>query len=132
MGEARDSPIEQLLQPEIRPIPHEQLVTEVKDIYVVLGMVEARCIDTDQQQSAAAQERDLAKRRELTYYEWKSLIALHKQLLDEHHDFFMASQRLLASGASSKLAAKYSMPARMWRHGITHFSRSYDTVFQNH
>ena len=43
------------------------------------------------------------------------------QLLHEHHDFFLASQHPAASPALSRLAAKYSMPARMWRHGIHAF-----------
>ena len=42
-------------------------------------------------------------------------------LLHEHHDFFLASQHPSASSALSKLAAKYSMPARVWRHGIHAF-----------
>ena len=49
------------------------------------------------------------------------MIALHKQLLYKHHDFFLASQHPSASPALSRLAAKYSMPARMWRHGIHAF-----------
>jgi hypothetical protein len=46
------------------------------------------------------------------------LIALHKTLLYEHHDFFLASQHPSASLALIRLAAKYSIPARMWRYGI--------------
>lgn len=37
------------------------------------------------------------------------------------NDFFLASQHPSASPALSRLAAKYSMPARMWRHGIHAF-----------
>lgn len=110
-----------LLQPDTRPISHEQLVVEVKGIYAGLVMVEAKCIDIDERQSAAAQEKALTKRVELKNEQWQSLIALHKQLLHEHHDFFLASQHPSASPALSKLAAKYSMPARMWRHGIHAF-----------
>lgn len=110
-----------LLQPETRPISHEQLVIEVKGIYAGLVMVEAKCIDIDERQSAAAQEKDPTKRIQLKNDQWQSLIALHKQLLHEHHDFFLASQHPSASPALSRLAAKYSMPARMWRHGIHAF-----------
>ncbi len=46
---------------------------------------------------------------------------IKKQLLHEHHDFFLASQHPSASQALSRLAAKYLMPARMWRHGIHAF-----------
>ena len=112
---------EMLLQPDTRPISHEQLVVEVKGIYAGLVMVEAKCIDIDERQSAAAQEKDPTKRVSLKDDQWQSLIALHKQLLHEHHDFFLASQHPSASPALSRLAAKYSMPARMWRHGIHAF-----------
>ncbi|MCJ1473953.1 hypothetical protein MMC13_002609 [Lambiella insularis] len=112
---------ELLLQPETRPISHDQLVVEVKGIYAGLVMVEAKCIDVDDKQSLAAQEKDPSKQSKLTPEQWQALIALHKTLLHEHHDFFLASQHPSASPALSKLAAKYSMPARMWRHGIHAF-----------
>lgn len=112
---------ELLLQPETRPISHDQLVVEVKGIYAGLVMVEAKCIDVDDKQSLAAQEKNPSKQTKLTPEQWQALIALHKTLLHEHHDFFLASQHPSASPALSRLAAKYSMPARMWRHGIHAF-----------
>ncbi|MCJ1395728.1 hypothetical protein MMC18_008614 [Xylographa bjoerkii] len=112
---------ELLLQPETRPISHDQLVVEVKGIYAGLVMVEAKCVDVDEKQSLAAQEKDPARQTKLTPEQWQALIALHKTLLHEHHDFFLASQHPSASPALSRLAAKYSMPARMWRHGIHAF-----------
>ena len=42
-----------------------------------------------------------------------ALIALHRTLLYEHHDFFLASQHPSASAALRRLATKYDMPARM-------------------
>ncbi|KAL8871102.1 MAG: hypothetical protein Q9174_002998 [Haloplaca sp. 1 TL-2023] len=110
-----------LLQPETRPISHAQLVVEVKGIYAGLVMVEAKCIEVDEKQSRAAMEKDPGKRSELKDEQWQALIALHKTLLHEHHDFFLASQHPSASPALSRLAAKYTMPARMWRHGIHAF-----------
>ena len=124
---------EMLLQPETRPISHDQLVVEVKGmfspqmlsspllqilikykgIYAGLVMVENKCIDVDTRNSA-----DDSK---LSNDQWASLIALHKQLLHEHHDFFLASQHPSASPALSRLAMKYSMPARMWKRGIQSF-----------
>lgn len=71
---------ELLLQPETRPISHEQLVVEVKGIYAGLVMVEAKCIDIDERQTAAAQEKDPSKKTELKNDQWQSLIALHKQV----------------------------------------------------
>lgn len=108
-------------QPKTRPISHDQLVVVVKDIYAGLVMVEAKCIDVDKRQAVAAQEKDPSKRVDRKDDQWQSLIALHKQLLHEHHDFFLASQHPSASSNLSKLAAKYSMPARIWRHGIHAF-----------
>lgn len=110
-----------LLQPETRPISHEQLLVEVKGIYAGLVMVEAKCIDVDEKQSQAAREKDPSRQTKLSNEQWQALIALHKTLLHEHHDFFLASQHPSASPALSRLAAKYTMPARMWRHGIHAF-----------
>ena len=112
---------ELLLQPETRPISHDQLVVEVKGIYAGLFMVEIKCIDVDDKQTQAALEKDPSRQTKLTPEQWQALIALHKTLLHEHHDFFLASQHPSASPALSRLAAKYSMPARMWRHGIHAF-----------
>ncbi|KAL8692520.1 MAG: hypothetical protein Q9218_002465 [Villophora microphyllina] len=112
--------IELLLQPETRPISHAQLAVEVKGIYAGLVMVEAKCIDVDDIQSIHAQE-PAPGRQCLNDEQWRSLIALHKTLLHEHHDFFLASQHPSASPELFKLATKYSMPARMWRHGIHAF-----------
>lgn len=110
-----------LLQPETRPISHDQLVVEVKGIYAGLVMVESKCADVDEKQSRAAREKDLSRRTALNNEQWQALIHLHRTLLHEHHDFFLASQHPSASPALSRLAAKYSMPARMWRHGIHSF-----------
>ena len=110
-----------LLQPETRPISHDQLVVEVKGIYAGLVMLEAKCIDVDEKQYIIAQEKSSFRQTSLSNEQWQALIILHKTLLHEHHDFFLASQHPSASPALSRLAAKYSMPARMWRHGIHAF-----------
>lgn len=105
-----------ILQPETRPIAQEQLVAEVKGIYAGLVMVESKCIEVD-----TAQAANTAPDHQLSHEQWQALIALHRTLLHEHHDFFLASQHPAASQALRRLAAKYSMPARMWRHGIHSF-----------
>ena len=110
-----------LRQPETRPISHDQLVVEVKGIYAGLVMVEAKCIEVDERQKVWALDKEHARKNPVTSDQWRSLIALHKQLLHEHHDFFLASQHPSASNNLSRLAAKYIMPARMWRHGIHGF-----------
>ncbi|TRX98621.1 hypothetical protein FHL15_000695 [Xylaria flabelliformis] len=101
-------------QPETRPISQEQLVAEVKGIYAGLMMVESKCIEVDNAQSSQSDTK-------LNNEQWQALIALHRTLLHEHHDFFLASQHPSASQALKRLASKYAMPARMWRHGIHSF-----------
>jgi Est1 DNA/RNA binding domain len=82
-------------------------------IYAGLVMVEKKCVEIDQQQAATTNK--------LTNEQWQALIALHRTLLHEHHDFFLASQHPSSSPALKRLATKYAMPARMWRHGIHSF-----------
>ncbi|UPX21243.1 uncharacterized protein EKO05_0011436 [Ascochyta rabiei] len=106
-----------LLQPDSRPISQEQLASEVKSIYAGLTMVETKCIHVDRAQAAAATQDD----QQLAPDHWQALIALHRTLLHEHHDFFLASQHPSASLALRRLAGKYTMPARMWKHGIHSF-----------
>jgi len=103
-------------QPETRPISQEQLVAEVKGIYAGLIMVETKCIEVDNAQNAQTDPNN-----KLSNEQWQALIALHRTLLHEHHDFFLASQHPSAAPALRRLATKYAMPARMWRHGIHSF-----------
>ncbi|TGO65625.1 hypothetical protein BOTNAR_0076g00190 [Botryotinia narcissicola] len=109
-----------ILQPETRPISQEQLVAEVKGIYAGLVMVEAKCIEVDNKQATLVQGNPPTQPK-LNNEQWQALIALHRTLLHEHHDFFLASQHPSASPALRRLASKYAMPARMWRHGIHSF-----------
>ncbi|KAK5344596.1 hypothetical protein LTR61_011635, partial [Exophiala xenobiotica] len=83
------------LQPETRPISQEQLVNEVKGIYAGLIMVEKKCVEICQQQSQTTTK--------LSNEQWQALIALHRTLLHEHHDFFLASQHPTASPALRRL-----------------------------
>ncbi|KAI9172344.1 SMG-like protein 1 [Paramyrothecium foliicola] len=103
-------------EPETRPISQDQLINEVKGIYAGLVMVESKCIEVDNAQSSNT-DAD----HKLSNEQWQALIALHRTLLHEHHDFFLASQHPSASPALRRLASKYAMPARMWRHGIHSF-----------
>ena len=112
-----DTPIELIKQPETRPISQEQLVAEVKGIYAGLVMVENKCIEVDNAQNNQTDPNG----SKLNNEQWQALIALHRTLLQEHHDFFLASQHPSASLALRRLASKYAMPARMWRHGIHSF-----------
>ncbi|ERS99982.1 hypothetical protein HMPREF1624_03352 [Sporothrix schenckii ATCC 58251] len=103
------------LQPKTRPITLTQLVNEVKGIYVGLAMVESKCIEIDSESSAI----DLQVK--LDDGQWQALLNLHRTLLHEHHDFMLASQHPSASPALRRVAQKYAIPARMWRHGIHSF-----------
>ncbi|KAF8467428.1 hypothetical protein BDZ91DRAFT_793776 [Kalaharituber pfeilii] len=118
-----DPRLQMVRQPETRPISGDQLLSEVKGIYAGLVMVEAKCVEVDGKQAAQAKamEQEGLKPPKLTNEQWQALIALHRTLLHEHHDFFLASQHPSASAALRRLAAKYAMPARMWRHGIHSF-----------
>ncbi|KDB20681.1 hypothetical protein H109_07362 [Trichophyton interdigitale MR816] len=101
------------LQPETRQIAEDQLIVEVQGIYSGLVVVEKKCVEIDTQQ--------LNSRTELSNDQWKALIAIHRTLLHEHHDFFLASQHPSATERLRKLATEYGMPARMWRHGVHSF-----------
>ena len=52
--------------------------------------------------------------------QWQVLMALHRTLLYEHHDFFMASQHPLVSESLDPATAR-SRPAHMRKHGIHAF-----------
>jgi hypothetical protein len=108
-------------QPETRPISQEQLVAEVKGIYAGLVMVEGKCIQVDLKQAALARDAPPGSPPKLNDEQWQALIALHRTLLHEHHDFFLASQHPSATPAVRRLANKYAMPARLWRHAIHSF-----------
>jgi hypothetical protein len=112
-----DGRFERLIrEPETRPILQEQLVAEVKGIYAGLVMVESKCIEVD---NALNLQKDTPPK--LDNEQWQALIALHRTLLNEHQDFFLASQHSSASLVFQRLASKYSMSTRMWRHGIHSF-----------
>ncbi|KAF2015220.1 hypothetical protein BU24DRAFT_173756 [Aaosphaeria arxii CBS 175.79] len=110
-----------LLQPDSRPISQEQLASEVKSIYAGLTMVENKCVEVNEKEKQRLNDADGKPLSNLACDQWQALIALHRTLLHEHHDFFLASQHPSASSALRRLPAKYSMPARMWKHGIHQF-----------
>jgi hypothetical protein len=97
------------MQPDSRPISFEQLAKEVKSIYAGLTMVESKTINLD---------RSKQGQTDLKPEVWKAMISVHRALLNEHHDFFLASQHPAAGPQLHRLALKYNMPARMWKHGI--------------
>lgn len=116
MGDIESSPL--ILQPVTRPISQEQLIAEVKGIYAGLVMIEGKCIQVDSKQAQLAREALPGQPPKLNMEQWSALTALHRTLLQEHHDFFLASQHPSATPAVKRLATKYLMPARLWKHGI--------------
>jgi hypothetical protein len=104
-----------ILEPDSRGISQEQLATEVKTIYNALATLETKCIKVDKEQAIASQKGPISPNV------WRVLIGIHRHLLNDHHDFFLASQHPSASAPLHKLAVKYNMPARMWKHGIHGF-----------
>ena len=110
--------------PDSRPITQQQLAAEVKGIYSGLVMVENKCVQVVSKHTEAMQKAeagDEQARHSLRIDHFQALIALHRTLLHEHHDFFHASQHPSAGPAIRDLALRYSMPARMWKHGIHNF-----------
>jgi hypothetical protein len=79
-----------LPQPDSRPISQEQLASEVKSIYAGLTMVETKCVQVDRAQATAAQDNSDPNHK-LASDHWQALVAFHRTLLHEHHDFFLAS-----------------------------------------
>jgi hypothetical protein len=80
-------------------------------------MVEAKCVHLGKSQSQA----DSQEKGPVPTDHWRVLIALHRTLLHEHQDFFLASQNSSESPALQSLAAEYNLTARMWKHGIRSF-----------
>lgn len=92
-------PASSIKEPETHSASQEQLVTEVKVIYTGLAMVESRCTEVGENQKEPAKKL-------LDDDQWQALIALHRTLLHEHHDFFLASQHPSDVPALKRLAQK--------------------------
>ena len=96
---------EAINQPRTRPISEEQLIAEVKGIYARLTMIEGNCINDDR---FRIEDDSLAN---LNNEQWQALIALHRTLLYEHHDFFLASQHPSANPESMMEPLYDNIPA---------------------
>ncbi|EED11628.1 conserved hypothetical protein [Talaromyces stipitatus ATCC 10500] len=101
------------MAPETHPMTEEQLVHEVEAIYAGLVIVEIGCIRTV--------KKLYNEPEELTVLQWQDLTAEHRVLLHQHFDFFLASSHPVANKSLKTLANTYSMPTRLWRHGIHSF-----------
>ena len=116
-----EDPYKIIKQPETRPFSEEHLVTEVKGIYAGLVMVESKCIEVDNKQAISVQHDQIVQSEQFNNEQWHVLVNLHRTLIHEHCDLFLASQHQSASPALHQLASKYGRPARMWRHVIQYF-----------
>lgn len=97
---------------DAEPVTEEELISEVRIIYGGIIEVEKRCAEYIQ----AGQQMDI-----IPTDKWHSMLTVHRILLQEHHDFFMASQHPSSIPALRRISEKYAMPARMWRYGIHSF-----------
>lgn len=59
---------------------------------------------------------------------WQALIALHRTLLYEHHDFLLASQHPSANLELRELVLEHDILARLWHHGVYSFLK----ILQHH
>ncbi|EMC97267.1 hypothetical protein BAUCODRAFT_575151 [Baudoinia panamericana UAMH 10762] len=103
-----------ILQPDSPHVTEEQLTTEIRAIYAGLIMAEAKCINVDAALAADPNSK-------LEDSQWQALVALHRTLMYEHHDFCMATRHPSATPSLRGLPIKYAMPARMWKHAIHTF-----------
>lgn len=112
-----EASLRMIKEPIMQPIGPEQLIAEVKGIYAGLIMVEAKCVEEGNRQYHAALDAD-GNQKALDNRQWQALIALHRTLLHEHHDFFLAIQHPAVSPALKKLAHKYAMLSGMRSSGF--------------
>ncbi|KAF2813500.1 uncharacterized protein BDZ99DRAFT_381951, partial [Mytilinidion resinicola] len=98
-----------ILQIDSGPVSPEQLASEIKHIYGSLTTNEARC-------ARVAREGYLGAKGDPR--QWQTVIDAHSALINDHVEFFMVSQHPEAIPLLRGLATKYTMPARLWKHGI--------------
>ncbi|RFU75425.1 hypothetical protein TARUN_6819 [Trichoderma arundinaceum] len=97
-----DPSISQLIrQPETRPISEEELAAEIKAIYAGLVMVESKCIEVDNAQSADKDPPQWPSVEE----KYPFLSQFDEVLLNAYYDFPLASQYPFASLAPRPLTS---------------------------
>jgi hypothetical protein len=83
-------------------IKQDQLIKELKEIYAGLVMVESKCMEVDNFQSAADEDHHLSDEQ------WKFCMDVYRALLDEQRGLLLSSQHPSASPAFKRLGAKYA------------------------
>lgn len=84
-----------------------------EEVHAILGglaMMEAKCAEICKALSESQEE--------ISHQKWENISALHRTLLSEHHDFYVAYHHPVASSIVMGLAERYQVPARMWNIGI--------------
>lgn len=95
-------------QPEARTITPEQLLAQLQDIYNGIHKIEQTC------QKFVCR----SKTEDINQAQYQALVALHRSLHHEHHDFLLASTHPSATEAWNHLPEKLCLPERLWHHGI--------------
>lgn len=98
-------------QLKTRFITLSKLIKKVDDIYVEIHMIEVKCIAL----------HSIVWSLNLSNDNWQAFIALYKQLLHEHYDFFIITDHSSANSWLRNLVANLSMSDRMWCHEIHFF-----------
>ncbi|KAI9723550.1 MAG: hypothetical protein M1828_004146 [Chrysothrix sp. TS-e1954] len=112
-----------IAEPDSRPIPQELLKKEVDGIQKVVEQVEPKCSAKVREEVEKIRQRKQMEhpQPELDPEYWQSMVGIHRVLLHEFHDFFLASQHPTALHEIREKALRESMPARMWKFGIHDF-----------
>ncbi|KHO01376.1 uncharacterized protein MAM_00377 [Metarhizium album ARSEF 1941] len=100
--------VEMIRELVTREICSDQLVPEITGIYSGIILLESKCMEYGRTQLDV----------DLNPVQYKALSGLHRSLLNEYHDFLLASQHPSASEKLKDLPSRLFIPARMWRHGI--------------
>ncbi|KAH8655627.1 hypothetical protein BX600DRAFT_385409 [Xylariales sp. PMI_506] len=88
-----------------------QLKNEVDSIYAGLLLVENKCNEVLGSELP----------RNLTDEQYRALSSLHRALLHEHCDFFLACHHPMATSGLRSLPASYGMPQRFWHCGVVNY-----------
>lgn len=87
----------------------EDMLTSCKNKYAQIVTLEGQCI----QEVSGQNTRDPIQ--------LEALLKLHTQLLEAHVDFFNICLDPAASAELNDIIQRYTMPARLWQHGVEDF-----------
>ena len=110
-----------LSQLTLPPVSSDQLIVEAKTICVSLNEFEAKCIAMHQPYLIAIQEGNRSRFKNSRSEEWQNLALYHRTLIDKHYDLHLACQHPSTCSQLKEFIADYTMPLRMWTHGISTF-----------